>query len=69
MQASTRYNLHMDWIDALLGIGLTVLISVVFGTLLPPYGYVFGALAGGFLTWRALKRRRQLLEKSEKEKQ
>lgn len=59
----------MDWIDALLGIGLTVLISVVFGTLLPPYGYVFGARAGGFLTWRALKRRRQLLEKSEKEKQ
>jgi len=58
----------MDWIDALLGIGLTALIAIVFGTLLPPYGYVFGALAGTFLTWRALKRRRQLLDKNDNEK-
>ncbi|HWQ04383.1 MAG TPA: hypothetical protein VN452_03415 [Longilinea sp.] len=58
----------VNWIDALLGIGLTVLCAVVFGTLLPPYGYIFGALAGAFLTWRALKRRRQLLDKNDNEK-
>lgn len=58
----------MDWIDWLLAIALTALASVMFGLLLPPYGYVVGALGGGFLAWRALKRRRQLLEKHEEEK-
>jgi hypothetical protein len=58
----------MDWIDWLMSIGLVALVSVVFGMLLPPYGYIFGALAGAFLAWRALKRRRRLLEKREEDK-
>lgn len=64
-----RYNLRMrmNWIDWLLGIGLVALIAVAFGLLLPPYGYIGGALIGVFLTWRALKQRRELLKKHEDE--
>lgn len=60
-----RYNqpMHMDWIDWLLGIGLVTLIAVTFGLLLPPYGYIGGALIGVFMAWRALKQRWELLKK------
>lgn len=56
--------MHMDWIDWLLGIGLVTLIAVTFGLLLPPYGYIGGALIGVFMAWRALKQRRELLKKT-----
>ncbi len=57
----------MDALDIVMGMGLVVLVSLVFGLLLPPYGYIFGALAGAFLTWRAVKRRHQLLDSEKKE--
>ncbi len=57
----------MDPLDIALGIGLVVLVALVFGLLLPPYGYLFGALIGAFLTWRAVKRRRQLLDRNKTE--
>lgn len=53
----------MDWIDGLLGIGLTALMAVLFGMVWSPYGYVVGALAGAFFAWQALKRRRRMIEK------
>lgn len=53
----------MDWIDWLLGIGLTALMAVLFGMLWSPYGYVVGALAGAFFAWQALKRRRRMMDK------
>jgi uncharacterized integral membrane protein len=64
-----RYNqrMRMNWIDWLLGIALVALIAVAFGLLLPPYGYIGGALIGVFLAWRALKQRRELLKKHEDE--
>jgi threonine/homoserine/homoserine lactone efflux protein len=57
----------MDFIDWLLAIGLVALITVTFGLLLPPYGYIGGALIGAFLAWRALRQRRELLKKQKED--
>ncbi len=59
----------MDWIDGLLGIGLIGLVSVAVGLIWPPYGYIAGALVGGFLAWRALKQRRKLLKDQKENKE
>ena len=64
-----RYNQCMDFFDWLLAIGLVALITVAFGLLLPPYGYIGGALIGAFLAWRALRQRRELLKKQKDDNQ
>ncbi|GEM_PF-5493834 len=63
----SHYNQRMDWIDVFLATGLIALLAVTFGLLLPPYGYIGGALIGAFLAWRALKQRRSLLKKHEED--
>ena len=59
----------MDFIDWLLAFGLVALITVAFGLLLPPYGFIGGALIGAFLAWRALRQRRELLKKQKEDDQ
>ena len=59
----------MDFIDWLLAFGLVALITVAFGLLLPPYGFIGGALIGAFLAWRALRQRRELLKKQKDDNQ
>lgn len=52
-----------------MGIALVALSAVIFGLLMPPYGYLGGALIGAFLAWRALKQRRELLKKHDDEQE
>lgn len=51
-----------------MGIALVALVCVAVGLIWPPYGYIAGALVGGFLAWRALRQRRKLIEGQKVEK-
>ncbi len=60
--AWVQYNHRMDLTDWLLCLGTAIMFSIAGGLLLPPYGWGIGALAAGWLLYRAVKRRRSLNE-------
>lgn len=56
----------MDWIDWVLAIVFLIIAALMLGLLLPPYGYLVGAVLGAYIIYAAKKNRDRLKAETKK---